>query len=140
MSAPDTLASVNQLAWLGDVRAALLRLHKTLLDSEKLRYEKTHGRINGGLAFLQLAANDPWFAWIRPIGSLIVEIDERLDAKTPMLAADVFELRDQARAITTADPEGTQAQREYDDSIQASPEVLIAHVSTLRVLGRAPSA
>ena len=77
MTAPDTHASVNQLAWLGDVRAALLRLHKTLLDSEKLRYEKTHGRINGGLAFLQLAANDPWFAWIRPIGSLIVEIDER---------------------------------------------------------------
>ncbi len=135
---PDTPASASQLAWLGDVRGALLRLHKTLLDAERVRYERTHGRIEGGLAFLQLAANDPWFAWIRPIGSLIVELDERLDSGTPPLAADIYELRDQARALTTADPEGSQLQKEYDDAVQANPEVLIAHVSALRVLGRTP--
>jgi hypothetical protein len=136
MTTSDSLATADQLTWLGEVRGALLRLHKTLLDAERVRYERTHGRIESGMAFLQLAANDPWFAWMRPIITLIVQIDELLESETPVLAADVFEMRDQARALTTADPEGTQAQREYDDAVQSHPEVLIAHVSVVRVLAR----
>ncbi len=134
----DPLASAAQLAWLAEVRTALLRLHKQLLEAEKIRYERTQGRIEGGLAFLQLLTTDPWFAWLRPIGALIVEIDDAADAKDPVFAADVLSLRDRVRTLTAIEPEGTQFQKEYDDAVQASPEVLIAHVALVRVLQREP--
>jgi hypothetical protein len=134
----NTVASAAQRAWLAEVRTALLRLHKQLLDAEKVRYERTQGRIEGGMAYLQLLTTDPWFAWLRPIGTLIVEIDEAVDAKTPVLGADVHALRDRVRALTAIEPEGTQYQKEYDDAVQATPEVLIAHVALVRLLAREP--
>jgi hypothetical protein len=134
----DPSASAEQSAWLEEIRTALLRLHKQLLDAEKLRYERTQGRIEGGMAFLQLLTTDPWFAWLRPMGRLIVDIDDAVDAKTPLLRADVHALRDRVRALTAIEPEGTQYQKEYDDAVQATPEVLIAHVALVRLLAREP--
>ena len=90
------------------------------------------------MAFLQLLTTDPWFAWLRPMGRLIVDIDDAVDAKTPLLRADVHALRDRVRALTAIEPEGTQYQKEYDDAVQATPEVLIAHVALVRLLAREP--
>jgi len=135
----DPMADDAQRRWLGEVRTALLRLHKHLLDAEKIRYERTQGRIEGGLAYLKLLTTDPWFAWLRPIGALIVDIDEAADAKTPLRRADLHALRDRVRALTAIEPEGTQYQKEYDDAVQATPEVLIAHVGLVRLLQREPS-
>jgi hypothetical protein len=134
----DPTASIEQREWLGQVRMALLRLHKQLLDAEKVRYERTQGRIEGGMAFLRLATTDPWFAWIRPLSSLIVEIDDALDAEAPMSSADVHAYRDRIRAFVAIDPEGSPHHQEYDDAVQATPEVLIAHVSLVRLLQREP--
>ncbi len=131
-------ASPELRAWLADVRTALLRLHKHLLDAERIRYERTQGRIEGGLAYLQLLTTDPWFAWLRPIGKLIVDVDEAVDARTPLLRVDVHAFRDRVLALTAIEPEGTQYQKEYDDAVQATPEVLIAHVALVRLLQREP--
>lgn len=46
---------------------ALLRLHKALLDDERVSYERVHGRIPSNGAFLQLVLGDAWFAWLRPL-------------------------------------------------------------------------
>ena len=59
-------------------------LHKTLLDGERRTYERVHGPIGSPGAFLQLLLNDPWFAWLRPMTSLVVVIDEALAAKEPV--------------------------------------------------------
>jgi len=63
------------------VRTALLRLHKTLLDFEREGYERARGKIDNSYAFLQLVMSDPWFAWLRQLSELIVEMDELLAAK-----------------------------------------------------------
>jgi hypothetical protein len=47
---------------LGDVRRALLRLHKVLLEEERASYERGRGSVGGSGEFLQLVLNDPWFA------------------------------------------------------------------------------
>jgi hypothetical protein len=53
---------------LGEVRRALLRLHKVLLEEERASYERGRGSVGGGGEFLQLILNDPWFAWLqRPL-------------------------------------------------------------------------
>src|ERR1051326_9280999 len=63
------------------LRLSLLNLHKALVDSERVEYEKTIGKIQSPNHFLQLLTNDPWFAWLSPLSQLIVSIDEALDGK-----------------------------------------------------------
>src|SRR5690242_19873508 len=71
------------------LRVPLLALHKTLVDSERIEYEKTIGKIRSPNHFLQLLTSDPWFAWLSPLSQLIVSIDEALDGKEPLTAAAV---------------------------------------------------
>ena len=52
-------------ARLKGTRDGLLRLHKTLLDSERAAYERDVARITSTGQFLQLVLNDPWFQWLR---------------------------------------------------------------------------
>src|SRR2546430_478636 len=57
---------------LTDLRHGLLRLHKALLDSERLTYERVHGRIASPGAFFQLVIGDAWFEWLHRVSELVV--------------------------------------------------------------------
>jgi hypothetical protein len=57
------------------VRLRLLRLHRALLDAERVEHERVHGPITPA-AFLQLLIADPRFAWLRPLSEIIVGLDE----------------------------------------------------------------
>ena len=50
----------NRDVSLDSIFTGLLRLHKALLDDERVAYERVHGRIPSNGAFLQLALNDAW--------------------------------------------------------------------------------
>ena len=63
-------------AHLDNLSRALLRLHKALLDDERVSYERVHGRIPSNGAFLQLVLGDAWFAWLRPLSQLMAKLDE----------------------------------------------------------------
>src|SRR5262245_65650341 len=84
---------------LGDLRQALLRLHKTLLEWERGGYERIHGRQTSN-DMLNALLNDPQFAWLRPISQLIVRIDELLAEKAPAMRSDVEAIVAQVRALT----------------------------------------
>src|SRR5271170_126931 len=84
---------------LTELRNALLRLHKALMESERIGYEKTFGKISSPFQFLKLLTEDPWFAWFRPVSQLIAEMDEALDAKEPLKTATVDELISRARTM-----------------------------------------
>jgi len=55
---------------------ALLRLHKALLDDERVSYERVHGRIASNGEFLQLVLGHAWFSWLRPLSQLVAKFDE----------------------------------------------------------------
>src|SRR5437588_8455803 len=85
---------------LAELRQTLLTLHKALLDSERTSYELVHGTIPSPGAFLQLLINDSWFAWLRPVTTLLVEIDEALAAKNPpRTSRELVQLREDTRAL-----------------------------------------
>jgi hypothetical protein len=113
---------------------SLLRLHKKLLDAERHRYEREHGRIENGSALLQLVINDPFFAWLRKLSELVVEIDERLEAEEPMTDDGVRAMLDQIRTMLQPSPRGDAFQQNYDRAVQEDPDVVIAHVELTRVL------
>ena len=93
-----------------DLRHALLRLHKTLLDWERVAYERVHGRISGH-QLLQATLNDPQFAWLRPLSELIVRIDETLENELPDAAGETDTILAQARTLISPEAAGGRLRR-----------------------------
>jgi hypothetical protein len=119
-------------AQLTAVRHGLLELHKALLDAERERYERTHGKVTAG-KMLQLAFQDPQFAWLRSMSELIVRIDELLDNKDAS-DADLEGLLTSARALLTPAGQSTTFAREYEAALQRDPHVVVLHARVTRAL------
>lgn len=112
---PGALAAAKLRA----LRLGLLELHKALLDQERVRYERAHGRIESAGQTLHLVMTDPWFAWLRPMSALVVQADEKLESDDGVTAADVAAFASQVRQLMQGP--------DYDRALQDAPEVVVAH-------------
>jgi hypothetical protein len=122
---------------LRDVRATLLHVHKTLLEFEREGYERGQGKINNSYEFLQLVMNHPWFAWLRKLSELIVEMDEVLDGRNPTSESTALALIEHSRILLTPNESGDDFQKKYFAAVQQAPEVVLAHAEFAKVLGPA---
>lgn len=120
---------------LVDLRLGLLRLHKVLLDMERINYEKVHGQVNSG-ELLQLVLNHPQFNWLRMISALVVEIDEALDGDEPATVSDFENLISQTRLLF-ASPENEEFKTRYQVALQREPDVVVAHSVVMQLLRKA---
>ena len=118
---------------LTELRHALLKLHKTLVDSERIGYEKTIGQIKSPNHFLQLLTTDPWFAWLRPLSQLIVAMDEALDAEEPLTAAKVDTLTQQAKLLLVVSETSEGFSGHYHEALQRDPDVVLAHAEVVKL-------
>lgn len=119
---PGALAAARLRA----LRMALLTLHKTLLDHERLRYERTHGRIESAGQALHLVMNDPWFAWLRPMSALVVQADEKLDDDRGVSASDVAAFGAQIRDLLQGPGGGPDFLPAFQRVLQEAPEAVMA--------------
>jgi hypothetical protein len=120
-----------------DLRNGLLRLHKTLLDDERRTYERVHGQIPSPGAFLQLLLNDSWFAWLRPVTSLVAQIDEMLAGKDAIEEDQTRELLSQARSLLLATEDGQGLGKGYFDALQRNPDVVVLHGKVMKASSQA---
>jgi hypothetical protein len=118
---------------LQDLRNALLGLHKALVESERVSYEKTVGAIQSPNHFLKLLMSDPWFAWLQPVSQLIVAMDEALEAKTPLTNATADALIKQTSQLLVATEIGEGFSRHYFDALQRDPDVVLAHAEAAKL-------
>ena len=122
---------------LREVRLRLLDLHKVLLDDAKVAYELDRGRIPSNATLLQLAINDPWFAWLHPLSELVVRIDVALQPGETTTDGDGTILLEQVeRLLSPAQSVEPFAQRYYE-ALQRQPAVITAHGDVRRVLKQA---
>ena len=119
---------------LRDVSNALLALHKTLIDSERLSYESVFGAIPSPNRFLHLLLHDPWFAWLRSISGLIAIIDEALDGKEVLTPDRAGQLMEQVRTLLQASDAGAGFAKQYDEALQRDPDVVLAHARVRKAL------
>ncbi len=133
MTDPDVEEARHGEKLLGDLRQALLRLHKTLLDWERSGYERIHGR-QSSHDLLTALLNDPQFAWLRPISQLIVRIDEILGEKTLPMRHDVDAVVAQVKTLTSPNENGNTYERRYDMALQEHPDAVFAHRDLLAIL------
>ena len=129
------MSAENSAEKLRQVRLSLLHLHKTLLEYEREVYERAHDRIESAYEVLRLVMHDPWFAWLHSISELVVSIDEMLDAEELPAQADVDAVIQQARQLIVPSETGSEFQQKYFAALQNSPDAVLAHADTMKVLG-----
>lgn len=122
---------------LRSVRGVLLSLHKTLLDYERDAFEREQGKISNSYEFLNLVMSDPWFAWLRRLSELIVEMDELLASRESPRETTGAALISQSKILLTPLEAGDEFQRKYFAAMQQSPEVVLAHAEFAKALGPA---
>ncbi|HKY21410.1 MAG TPA: hypothetical protein VJM31_09340 [Vicinamibacterales bacterium] len=118
---------------LKDLRSALLRLHKVLLDWERSGYERIHGR-QSSHDLLQVLLSDPQFAWLRPMSQLIVRMDEILSDHTPPMRNDVETVVSQVKALTSPSETGNTYERRYHMALQEHPDAVFAHRDVIALI------
>jgi hypothetical protein len=120
---------------LVELHGALLKLHKALIDSERVVYENSVGPISSPNHFFQLLTNDPWFAWLRPISQLIVAVDETLDSKEPLTNADVDAVMSQSVFLLVPAKSGGEFGDRYVAALQRDPRVVLTHAQVAKRIG-----
>lgn len=121
-------------AYPDNLSRALLRLHKALLDGERVTYERVHGRIPTNGAFFQLVLGDAWFAWLRPLSQMMARLDELAEGKEVADRAEITALIASVRTLLTPSEEGDGFGRHYYDALQREPDVGLAHAAVRALL------
>jgi hypothetical protein len=93
--APDPSADATPpvRARLTALATALRHFHSALLDTAKSDYEFSEGRIDGPFALYSLVMNHPRFQWLRPLSGLMATLDEVIDSKDALGAAQLRDVQ-----------------------------------------------
>lgn len=125
MHTPDTPERAALRGTLRDVSKALLPLHRALIEAAKDDYAFAVAPVKPA-QLLQLLTDDPFFAWLKPLTSLIVDIDEM--ARTDFEAADVAAISERVDRLF-----GTKAEEafatQYIPMLQRSVDIAIGHAA-----------
>ena len=116
------------------LRLGLLALHKALIDAERRRYERDHGRIESPHAALRLVLEAPQFQWLHPLAELIVQMDEKLAEEDGVDVSTSETFVDRIRTLLQGDRGQERFRQEYQRTLQDAPEVVMAHADVLKII------
>lgn len=115
---------------LAEVRRALLRLHKSLIDSERAVFERGRGSLSN-TEFLGALLEDPFFQWLRPFSRLLADMDEAIFSREPLEASRARALVEHAHALALP-AEGDGDASRYAEALRRDAAVLVAHTEHSR--------
>ncbi|HXN16253.1 MAG TPA: hypothetical protein VN878_07730 [Usitatibacter sp.] len=127
--APQPAANLEAL------RHALLDLHKALVEAQRARYEREHGRIETSARMLQLLLEDPEFEWLRALSALIAQLDEWMESNDPAREEEGAIMVATLRSLVQPAGPNASFSAPYWEFVEAVPDVLVAHVKLRRLLG-----
>ena len=134
------MAGDKRLVKVDELRHVLLELHKAMIDAQRIRYERDHGRIGSSGEFLGLVLEHPEFGWIRELSALIAQFDEWAELSDQVSeAAQLAAITDKLRSLVQAGGD-TDFNRKYWEMAEATPDVLVSHVKLWRLLAANPIA
>jgi hypothetical protein len=132
MHTPDDPARAELRAALRDAWKQLLPLHRALIDAASEEY-KANATVNGPTHLLQLLQDDPFFTWLKPLTSLIVDIDTMSRTDFERADVDAVAARIEHFFGTTADADFSAR---YIPVLQRDVDVAIGHAAIRQVLRR----
>lgn len=132
MHTPDSPERASQRAALREVSKLLLPLHRALIEAAKDDYAFAVAPVKPS-QLLQLLTDDPFFAWLKPVTSLIVDIDEM--SRTDFEAADVAAIADRVDRLFGSKAEDAFS-AQYVPMLQRSVDVAIGHAALRKAITR----
>jgi hypothetical protein len=133
MHTPDDPARAELRASLRAVWKQLLPLHRALIDSASAEYGATVAPVSGPTHLLQLLQEDPFFTWLKPLTSLIVDIDGM--SRTDFERTDVDGIVTRMEQLFGATAEAGFTAR-YVPILQRDVDVAIAHAALRQISGK----
>lgn len=119
---------------VGPLRHALLDLHRTLIDAQRIEYERVRGRVETRGEFLGLVLNHPDFEWIRKLSALIAELDEWAEDEDSASEPGYDGIVEALRSLIRPDGADPGFGGRYWKMVEANPDVTVAHVKTWRLV------
>ncbi|MEP0920524.1 hypothetical protein [Leptolyngbya sp. FACHB-711] len=117
---------IQQHQFISDLRIRLLRLHKTLLEMERIVYEQKQGQVSKR-ELLRLVLTDAQFDWLHRLSRLIVRFDDLLHADEPVTSEAIDILVAEVAALLTPAENGDEFAQKYEAALQLDPDVVLAH-------------
>lgn len=130
--------SMSDAQWLSQLRTASHALQAVL--GAVLEAERRFGPPLGPLERLRRITDDPEWAWLRPLYTLIADVDHALAYAADLPASEAAAIGAHARELLS----GSEAPIEqsflerYRSLLQADPAVAMAHAAALRALQALP--
>lgn len=121
-------------AKLKNASQAILRLHKILLDAAKADYEAKNGAINGANHYLQLVLDDPHFAWLRKLSSLIALADEATSRLRPAVESDAQALLEALKNVLNFQDDDEDFNDKFQTALQNNSDAVLGHNDALKYL------
>jgi hypothetical protein len=121
-------------SFIEDLRLSTLDLHKALMDAQRVRYERDHGRIRTAGELLGLVLEHPAFAWLRTLSALIARLDEWIEAREEAGEEELVALVDALKSLIEMHGKDVGFNKPYWEIANEVPEVLVAHVKLWRLI------
>ena len=133
MHTPDDPIRAELRAVLRDLWKHLMPMHRALIDAARDDYAASVAPVNGPTHLLQLLQEEPFFEWLRPMTSLIVDVDSL--SRTDFERSDVDALSARLERLfgSAADPSFTER---YLPVLQREIDVAAGHAAIRRLLAR----
>ena len=132
MHTPDDETRAAQRAGLREISRKLIPLHRALIEELRVEYSETVEPVNQPTRLLRLINEDPFFAWLKPVTTLIVDIDE--------MARRDFETADVEAIVKRVDSLFGSGDGEFSDRykavLQRSVDVAAGHAGLRAALSR----
>jgi hypothetical protein len=133
MHTPDDPARAELRTALRELSKALIPLHRALIDATRDDYAFAYAPVEGPSHLLRLLNDDPFFAWLKPMTTLIVDIDEMARADFDREGVDAIAAR--LDRLFGADVEPAFSER-YVPILQRDVDVAVGHAAVRQALGR----
>jgi len=131
MHTPDDPVRARRRAALRETSKALLPLHQALIAAAKSDYAEATSIQASPTQMVQLLMQDPFFAWLKPVTALIVDIDEM--ARVDFEPADAAAIADRVEQLFGSGAQSAFAEK-YVPILQRDVNVAIAHAALRQAL------
>lgn len=117
---------------LKNLSKAMLNLHKTLLDAAKADYEAKNGAIASVNHYFQLVVDDPHFAWLRKISSLVALIDEAVSIRRPATESEAQGLYNEAKLLLNFQDSDEDFNEKFQTALQNNSDAVLSYNDALK--------
>lgn len=118
---------------LNQVSRALLRLHKALLDDERVIYETVNGPVTSPHEMFRLVMSHQQFTWLGKISSLIALLDEATSLRRPATEAIAQGLLAEAITLLKLESEDQTFVERLQRVIKRSAEAKASYDEALKI-------